>query len=362
MKFVGLDSVCEILDSKRVPITASNRVPGPYPYYGANGVQDYVNNFIFDDELVLLAEDGGNFSSKDKTIAYRVSGKCWVNNHAHVLKPKADIDVDYLCYALMFYDVSKLINGATRQKLTQTDMKKIQIPWVEKIEQQKIVRILGIIFSLIQQKKWQLEKLDDFVKSRFVEMFGNGYQNCISIDQICSIITDGTHQSPKFSEEGIPFLFVSNIISDSICYDTDKFIDEETYKILMKRTPIELGDILLSIVGSYGHPAIVKSNKKFCFQRHIAYLKPKRSLVNSIYLHGAILSDEVQRQIERNVKGIAQKTLNLSEVKKIRVPLPNIKLQNEFADFVKQVDKSKYVSTLFLQNLLLYKKSAKGLG
>lgn len=84
LKTVRLGDVCEILDSKRVPITAHERKNGSYPYYGANGIQDYVADYIFDDELVLLAEDGGNFGSKEKPIAYRVSGKCWVNNHAHV--------------------------------------------------------------------------------------------------------------------------------------------------------------------------------------------------------------------------------------------------------------------------------------
>lgn len=123
----GLCDCCEVLDNKRIPITASNRQAGPYPYYGANGIQDYVANYIFDDELVLLAEDGGNFGSKDKPIAYRVSGKCWVNNHAHVLKPKDGVDVDYLCYSLMFYDVSKLISGTTRPKLTQASMSQIEI-------------------------------------------------------------------------------------------------------------------------------------------------------------------------------------------------------------------------------------------
>ncbi len=162
-----LEEVCEILDSKRIPITAKDRVPGSYPYYGANGVQDYVDNYIFDDELVLLAEDGGNFGSKDKPIAYRVSGKCWVNNHAHVLKPKPCIDVDFLCYSLMFYDVSSLVNGATRQKLTQADMRTMEIPLLEMEEQKRIVRKLDKISSLIALRKKQLEKLDELVKSKF---------------------------------------------------------------------------------------------------------------------------------------------------------------------------------------------------
>ena len=91
-----LEEVCEILDSRRVPITAKNRKTGIYPYYGANGLQDYVAEYIFDDELVLLAEDGGNFGSKERPIAYRVSGKCWVNNHAHVLKAKPLVNADYV--------------------------------------------------------------------------------------------------------------------------------------------------------------------------------------------------------------------------------------------------------------------------
>lgn len=113
MNKIFIEDCCEILDSMRVPITASKREIGEYPYYGANGIQDYVADYIFDDELVLLAEDGGNFGSKERPIAYRVSGKCWVNNHAHVLKPKVGLDIDYLCYSLMFYKVDGLINGAS---------------------------------------------------------------------------------------------------------------------------------------------------------------------------------------------------------------------------------------------------------
>ena len=172
-----LGEVCEVLDSKRVPITAANRVSGQYPYYGANGVQDYVADYIFDDELVLLAEDGGNFGSKEKPIAYRVSGKCWVNNHAHVLKPKAVIDVDYLCYSLMFYDVSGLVNGATRQKLTQSDMRKMEIPLRTMVEQKNIVCRLNKLTELISLRKEQLAKLDELVKARFVEMFGDPVSN-----------------------------------------------------------------------------------------------------------------------------------------------------------------------------------------
>lgn len=164
----------------------------------------------------------------------------------------------------------------------------------------------------------------------------------VTMESVCSLITDGTHQPPKFVDNGIPFLFVSNITTNELTYDADKFISSETYADLMKRTPVEIGDILLSTVGSYGHPAVVKSDRKFSFQRHIAFLKPRRDVINSIYLHGVILTSDIQRQIDARVKGIAQKTLNLSEIRTLRFPLPPMKEQNRFAAFVAEVDKSKF--------------------
>ena len=168
-----LEEVCEILDSQRVPITAKDRKSGIYPYYGANGLQDHVSDYIFDDELVLLAEDGGNFGSKDRPIAYRVSGKCWVNNHAHVLKAKSDIHIDYLCYALMFYNTDGLVNGATRQKLTQAAMRQMVIPYRCMKEQEQIVDEISRVFHLIAVRNEELALLEQLVKSRFIELFGD---------------------------------------------------------------------------------------------------------------------------------------------------------------------------------------------
>ena len=177
MNMMFVEDCCEILDSMRIPITAADRKEGEYPYYGANGIQDYVADYIFDDELVLLAEDGGNFGSKEKPIAYRVSGKCWVNNHAHVLKPKAGLDVDYLCYSLMFYKVDGMVNGATRQKLTQSAMRKMQIPSRCMEEQKHIVDELNRIIKIKEQRQQELRLLDDLIKARFVEMFGDPIRN-----------------------------------------------------------------------------------------------------------------------------------------------------------------------------------------
>lgn len=210
MEHITIEECCDILDSRRIPITASERRNGRYPYYGANGIQDYVADYIFDDELVLLAEDGGNFGSKTRPIAYRVSGKCWVNNHAHVLKPMANVDVDYLCYSLMFYDTEELVNGATRQKLTQAAMRKMLIPQRPITEQKKIVSELSKIQSIISVRQQQLQKLDELVKSRFVELFGDCVLNSKGwktkrLGDIAEVGSSKRVFVEDLKESGIPF-------------------------------------------------------------------------------------------------------------------------------------------------------------
>ena len=230
--------------------------------------------------------------------------------------------------------------GATIKGIKIDVLSELELPKIPIEEQQHISQIIDKVKTTIAIRQRQLQKLDELVKARFVEMFSS-CQHIASMNELCSIITDGTHQPPKFQDNGIPFIFVSNLVNNTVTYNAEKFISEETYGELYKRTPIEIGDLLLSTVGSYGHVAVVVEDKKFLFQRHIAYLKPKHEIVNSFYLHAALLSPDSQRQIEEKVKGIAQKTLNLSEIKTILIPLPSIEEQKNFEVFVKQVDKSK---------------------
>lgn len=264
------------------------------------------------------------------------------------------IDIDYLYYALSNYTPEN--TGTSIPQLTVPMIKKYKFRLPEKDEQKRAVKVLKQIDDILEKEKKQIQKLDELIKSRFVEMF-DSLNNYTAFSDLCTIITDGTHQPPKFVEEGIPFLFVSNIVTNSINFEAEKFISENTYNELYKRTPIEIGDIIMSTVGSYGHPAVVTSNKKFLFQRHIAYLKPKQEIINPLFLHSAILSEKVQEQIERRVKGIAQKTLNLSEIKQLRIPLPDLHIQNQFADFVMQVEKQKATVQQSIDKLETLKKS-----
>ena len=254
--------------------------------------------------------------------------------------------------------LNSLGRGATFKEISKAIVENIMIPLPGIEDQKQIAARFVQVEDLIRLRKEQLQQLDQLVKSRFIELFGAiPDSKHTTVTDVCSIITDGTHQPPKFTSSGIPFLFVSNIVTNKITYKTEKHISEETYAELIKRTPIEIGDILLSTVGSYGHPAVVETDERFCFQRHIAYLKPKKDVVNSRYLYGVLLSADVQKQIEEKVKGIAQKTLNLSEIKKLHFPLPSLELQNEFASFVEHTDKLKLAVTEAPAELETLKKS-----
>ena len=261
---------------------------------------------------------------------------------------------DYLCKFIQGKSayLNSQARGATIKGIKIDVLANLEVPTIDYKQQQFISETIDAVRSVISARRRELHILDELIRARFVEMFEDE-KNLMAMSDICSIITDGTHQPPKFKKDGIPFIFVSNITGDKLTYDAEKFIDQDTYDELVKRTPIEIGDVLLSTVGSYGHPAVVKSEKKFLFQRHIAYLKPRREFVDSDYLHGAILSPEAQRQIEEGVKGIAQKTLNLSEIKKMRIPVPNMVKQKEFAAFVSHVDKSKAVIQKSLDEMQL---------
>ena len=269
--------------------------------------------------------------------------KCCIGRGLAAITPDKDkLSLEFLYWFLRGKnsELNSKGTGSTFKAISKKTLEEVRVPLIDLEKQQKMAQALEKTYSVIQMRTKQLKELDDLIKARFVEMFGD-CKELITLKDLCSIITDGTHQPPQFQDSGIPFILVSNLSQNTVTYDTKKYISEETYNELIKRTPIEVGDVLLSTVGSYGHPAVVTNDKKFLFQRHIAYLKPKRDIVNSFYLHGALLAPDAQRQIEEKVKGIAQKTLNLSEIKKIVIPLPSIECQNAFEQFVSQIDKSK---------------------
>lgn len=317
----SLADVCDILDSQRIPVTARDRVKGCYPYYGANGIQDYVDKYIFDDELVLLAEDGGNFGSKESPIAYRVSGKCWVNNHAHVLKPHDNTDVDYLCYALMFYNTEGLVNGATRQKLTQSAMKKMIIPLCDLKRQQEIVNELNAVSHLISLRQRQAEKLDELVKARFVEMFGDPVLNTrrlpsVSGTSLFKLSNGKAVPAEKRFDSGIP-AYGGNGIS---WYTDEALINTDT--LVVGRVGFQSGNVHFV----YG-PLWITDNAMYVtwYRKELICLRFLNQLMKRV--------DFSRYQDAGDLKKITQKPFM-----KFEYILPSMNLQMEFVNFMDSVN------------------------
>ena len=141
VEFKPLGEVCEILDSQRKPVSKGNRITGQYPYYGANGIQDYVNEYLFDGTFILVGEDGSVINADNSPIINWAEGRIWVNNHAHILAEINGIKLRYLYYALQLKDVSDIVRG-TPPKLNQANLKNILIPLPPLPVQEEIVRIL----------------------------------------------------------------------------------------------------------------------------------------------------------------------------------------------------------------------------
>ena len=169
---VALSECCNGFDNLRKPISSELREKGTIPYYGANGIQDYVKNYIFDGEYILLAEDGGHFDDfTNSSIAQYITGKSWVNNHAHILQAKPGYNNKYIYYTLVHKDIRKYINGTSRAKLNQEDMWQIKIITPDISTQNKIARFMTAIDEKISQEEYNLFQFYKIKRGLLQQMF-----------------------------------------------------------------------------------------------------------------------------------------------------------------------------------------------
>ena len=318
--FVEIGEVVDILDSRRRPITKSDRVPGPYPYYGATGVLDYVHDFLFDEPLVLIGEDGAKWESGDKT-AFAVSGKTWVNNHAHVVRPQRNKLLDvYLIEMLRQMDLSPHITGVTVPKLNQEKLRAIQIPLPPLEVQHQIVAEIEAYQKIIDGAR---QVLDNYKPNIVI----NPDWDEKPLLEITECVSDGDHQAPPKSEEGVPFVTISNIDDQNRLDFAKTFFVPQTYfdQLGPTRRP-QRNDTLYSVTGSFGIPVLVESDKQFCFQRHIALLRPSPA-VDAKYLYFFMSSSMAFQQAEKAATGVAQKTVSLGSLRNFQIPLPDLETQ-----------------------------------
>jgi type I restriction enzyme S subunit len=337
-----LSEVVDFLDSKRKPITQKDRVPGPYPYYGANGQQDSVADYIFDEPLVLLAEDGGHFGDADKTIAYQVEGKCWVNNHAHVLRPKKDVDIRYICRHLERYDVTPFITGSTRGKLTKTAANNIPIALPPLEEQRRIAAILDKADGVRRKRKEAIRLTEELLRSTFLEMFGDPVTNpkgweIVKIENIIELVSGQV--DPRES----PYSNMLHVGGDNI--------ESGTGEISGCKTPAELslisgkylfrkGDILYSKIRPYLNKVSLPDFDGVC-SADIYPIRVNHSCVTPIYMTSILRSKGFLEYAEKHSTRTNIPKINRKALLSFECPLPPLGLQNQFTNSANKILKIK---------------------
>ena len=214
--------------------------------------------------------------------------------------------------------------------------------------QERIVSELDLLSSIIEKKKAQLKEYDLLAQSIFYDMFGDPVENekgweVKKLGEVCHHITDGDHMPPPKAEKGIPFITISNINKDSreIDFDNTFFVPIEYYNNLKDERKARIGDLLYTVTGSYGIPLQVKDDKPFCFQRHIALLRPNREYLNTTFVCYWALCESVKFMADDIATGIAQKTVGLSSLRCFSIILPPLSLQQSFAEKIEAIERQK---------------------
>ena len=230
-------------------------------------------------------------------------------------------------------------------------LKEIKIMYPDAIQQQRIVDVLDRIENIIESRRHQVEELDILIKSRFVEMFGDPATNPMKwletrVGTECYYIKDGPHKSlPDIGREngGHPFISVRNIVNHMIDFSTAKYISDEDYSEARKKCFPEKGDILYSKGGTTGIAKLIDVDVEFANWVHLAVLKFDREVLNGVFFENMLNCDYCYAQSQKLTKGVANRDLVLSAMAQIKMFRPPINLQEQFAIFVEQVDKSKFV-------------------
>ena len=267
-----------------------------------------------------------------------------------VLRPKT-VNPEYIKHYFFSpsyrTEISRLSEGANINNIKAADLDNLKIPLPSESIQNKIAKQLDKCVKIINNQKKALEKYDTLIKSRFIEMFGNeivenGKYKVEKLEDVCDLITDGTHKTPNYQQKGIRFISAKNIINGKIDLTDTKFITEEEYKQIQKRCRVEKNDVLLTKSGSLGSSAIIDFDIPIGLFESLAVIKYKRNLLNGIFVKELLSAESSQKQFNNGVKGIAIKHLHLNVIAALKIPIPPIELQNDFATYVQQIDKSKF--------------------
>ncbi|WP_299460005.1 restriction endonuclease subunit S [uncultured Microscilla sp.] len=335
------------LNHIRVPLSSTQRGDmkvKQYDYYGASGVIDKVDDYLFDGDNILIGEDGANLLTRSKTLAFIAKGQYWVNNHAHILHPKRG-SIKYFQTLLESLDYTPLIVGSAQPKLTQDALMNIFIVVPPQEEQKKIAQYLDhqtqVIDALVAKKEALIEKLqlqrqtiineavtqglhpDAPMKDSGIEWLGEipAHWEVVKLKYLAKKIIDGAHHTPTYVETGIPFLRVTDIQQKVIDLSKVKYIPEEEHIVLSKRCNAEVGDVLLSKNGTIGITKVIDWEWEFSIFVSLCLIKLNNRLTAYYFSH-FFNSSIVDQQIKLASKTTSVTNLHLEKIRELVIAIP----------------------------------------
>jgi len=355
-----LGDICENLDSKRVPITKSSRVAGDIPYYGASGIVDYVGDYIFNEDLLCVSEDGANLIARTYPIAFSISGKTWVNNHAHVLKFSNIITQKLVELYLNSIKLDDYVSGMAQPKLNQTMLNRIPIPIPPLAEQERIVSILDKAFSVIEEAKQNAEKNLKNAKELFDSYLSNFFTNKgddWEVKKLGEVLTIERGGSPRPIDkyittdlDGFNWIKISDATaSNKYIYETKEKISKEG---LHKTRLVIEGDFILSNSMSFGRPYIMKTTG--CIHDGWLVLRQDKNIsFNTEFLYYLLSSPYVFQQFNNLAAGSTVRNLNIALVSSVLVPIPPIKEQEKIVQKLNVLSmETKQLEKIYQQKLI----------
>ena len=334
---------------------------GQYPFFTCSKEPLKINTYSYDCECVLVAGNG------DLNVKY-YNGKFDAYQRTYIIEDDSDglLFMPYLYFFMESY-IDELrkqsIGGVIKYiKLKNLTDALIELPSIE--VQRKIVNIISKSKEIVRKKENEFELLDDLVRARFVEMFGDPVTNpkgweTTSIGDECYYIKDGPHKSlPDIGRDngGHPFISVRNIVNGYIDFSDARYISDEDYYDSIKKCHPEKGDMLYSKGGTTGIAKLIDIDEPFANWVHVAVLKFDKFRLNGIFFENMLNGDYCYSQSQRLTKGIANRDLVLSAMAQIKLYCPPLELQNQFASFVQEIDKSRLLSnhSLFLIKSIIF--------
>lgn len=317
---------------------------GEYPIYGAAGYIGNVDFYHQDQPYVAVIKDGAGIG---RTSLY--PAKSSVIGTMQYLLPKENVLPEYLCYVVKYMRLEKYFTGATIPHIYFKDYKKEEFNLDTLDRQKEIVNILGRIECVISSRQQELQKLDELIKARFVEMFGDPVANdmgwnTLPLEKACKSIVDCPHSTPSYTNEDTGFMCIRTSIvkKNKILWDDIEYIPEDEFVKRIQRKKPEVGDIVYTREGAIlGIAAIIDRDCNVALGQRSMLLSPDIDKCTSAFVCVAMNSDSFLDNVLKGVSGSASPHINVGDIKAFRMIMPPVELQKQFSDFVNQVYKSK---------------------